>query len=117
MCSRGADPADGVNVGYHEFAHTLDVADGDFDGIAPSHHFSLYEVWPKVVAEGHAVVRRAIEEASEPPIDGYAGKDAAEFLAVATEWFFELPGALREKLPGVYDLLARFYGQDPLARR
>jgi Mlc titration factor MtfA (ptsG expression regulator) len=110
-----ADPADGVNVGYHEFAHALDVADGEFDGIAPSHQFSLYEGWPKLVAEGQAVVRRAIELANEPPIDDSAGKNAAEFFAVATEWFFERPGVLQEKLPGVYDLLARFYGQDPLA--
>jgi MtfA peptidase len=111
-----ADPADGVNVGYHEFAHALDAADGAMDGVAPSHHFSLYEVWPRLVLEGHAAVRRAVEQASELPIDAYAGKDKAEFFSVATEWFFELPGALRKRLPALYDVLSQFYGQDPLSR-
>jgi MtfA peptidase len=112
-----ADPGDGFNVGYHEFAHALDAADGDVDGVAPSHHFSLYEVWPRVVSDGQDAVRRAVQEACEPPIDSYAAKNEAEFFAVATEWFFEQPATLRENLPHVYDLLARFYGQDPLGRR
>jgi len=108
---------DGVNVGYHEFAHAIDGADGEMDGIARSHHFSLYEVWPRVVAEGRAVVRSAVQAAREAPIDPYADKSDAEFFAVATEEFFERPAALQEKLPAVYDLLAQFYGQDPLGRR
>jgi Mlc titration factor MtfA (ptsG expression regulator) len=111
-----ADPADGANVGYHEFAHVLDAADGEMDGFAPSHHFSHYQVWPRLVSEGHAAVRRAVEEASELPIDAYAGKDESEFFAVATEWFFEMPAALRKKMPALYDVLSQFYGQDPLSR-
>lgn len=107
-----AVPDDGYNVGYHEFAHALDGADDTMDGEAPGPRPDLYPSWAHVIAAGRAEVERAIEEERAPPIDGYAATDEAEFFAVATEWFFERPRSLREKLPAVYDLLSRFYDQD-----
>ena len=44
---------------------------------------------------------------------GTAARPASAYsAAVATEWFFERPAALRKRLPRVHDLLARFYGRD-----
>jgi Mlc titration factor MtfA (ptsG expression regulator) len=104
---------DGHNVGYHEFAHALDGADDDLDGEAPGPASEVYLNWSEVMSAGRDAVRRALQAKVAPPIDGYAAKSDSEFFAVATEWFFERPRALRARMPAVYDLLSRFYRQDP----
>lgn len=110
-----ADPHDGYNIGYHEFAHALDGSDGDFNGEPPGPASDIYQVWTEVMANGRQAVTRALRDGVDPPIDGYAATDDAEFFAVATEWFFERPRVLRGELPAVYDVLRRFYHQDPAA--
>ncbi len=59
-------------------------------------------------------------EAADPyyarlPLDPYAAQDEAEFFAVSSEAFFVDPGRLRDAFPQWYELLSRFYRQDPLA--
>ena len=108
-----AVPDDGHNVGYHEFAHALDGSDDTLDGEAPGPASEVYVNWADVISTGRDEVQRALHAKVEPPIDGYAATDDSEFFAVATEWFFERPRALRERMPAVYDLLSRFYRQDP----
>jgi len=46
-------------------------------------------------------------------LDEYAAEDPAEFFAVATEFFFERPRALRARHPDLYTQLRVFYRQDP----
>jgi len=110
-----SDPDDGNHVGYHEFAHALDGADGSMDGEAQGPPNDVYQVWSQVMTSARAEVRRALTASVDPPINAYAAESDAEFFAVATEWFFERPRDLRAKLPAVYDVLRRFYLQDPLA--
>jgi Mlc titration factor MtfA (ptsG expression regulator) len=50
------------------------------------------------------------------PIDPYATESPAEFFAVVSESFFELPDLLHSEYPEVYEQLKAFYRQDPLAR-
>jgi len=52
----------------------------------------------------------------ETPIDPYAAESPAEFFAVISEVFFELPHVLLAEYPAVYKQLARFYRQDPAER-
>jgi MtfA peptidase len=108
-------PDDGSNIGYHEFAHVLDAADGSSDGEAPGPISDLYDTWSEAISAGRAEVQRALDANVKAPIDVYAAKNDAEFFAVATEWFFERPCSLRENMPAVHDLLSRFYRQDPAA--
>jgi hypothetical protein len=49
-------------------------------------------------------------------IDPYAAESPAEFFAVVSEAFFEIPHALLREYPEVYRQLAEFYRQDPAAR-
>ena len=44
----------------------------------------------------------------------YAATDPGEFFAVCSEVFFETPQVLKKQYPGVFDLLMRFYKQNPL---
>lgn len=111
-----AEPSDGENVGYHEFAHALDGADGSMDGEVQGPPGPHYAVWTQVIASARADVVRAVRSGTAPPIDAYAGKCDAELFAVATEWFFERPRDLRAAMPAVYDLLRGLYRQDPGAR-
>jgi Mlc titration factor MtfA (ptsG expression regulator) len=111
-----AKPDDGYNVGYHEFAHALDGADGSMDGEAQGPPGEHYAVWTHVITSARADVLRAVRSGQAPPIDAYAAKSDVELFAVATEWFFERPNDLRAGMPAVYDLLRDFYRQDPGAR-
>jgi MtfA peptidase len=46
-------------------------------------------------------------------LDHYGASNRAEFFAVATECFFEVPHELRERHRELYDTLADFYHQSP----
>jgi Mlc titration factor MtfA (ptsG expression regulator) len=105
-----AEPRDGYNVGYHEFAHALEV-DGALDG-APTNSSGLSKT--HVLANARAQVASAIRLGQVPPIDEYAATSDAEVFAVGTEWFFERPHDLRASMPALYDLLQQIFNQDPV---
>jgi len=46
-------------------------------------------------------------------IDSYGASDPAEFFAVVTEVFFELPRELAAEAPAVYSELAELYHLNP----
>ncbi|HEY5934629.1 MAG TPA: zinc-dependent peptidase [Kofleriaceae bacterium] len=111
-----AEPDDGHNVGYHEFAHAIDGADGSMDGEALGPPAPSLATWIEVIASARSEVANAIAAGQSAPIDPYAAKSNAELFAVATEWFFERPAELAAALPALYGLLRDFYRQDPRAR-
>jgi len=110
-----ADIHDGHNVVFHEFAHQLDAEDGEVDGAPILPHRSMYLAWARVFGEEYARLRRDIEHGQETLLDRYGATNPAEFFAVATEFFFEKPRQLKQKLPRLYDELSRYYKQDPAA--
>ena len=61
--------------------------------------------------------RTPVESGEETPIDPYATESPAEFFAVVSEAFFELPHLLHGEYPQVYAQLRDFYRQDPAARQ
>jgi Mlc titration factor MtfA (ptsG expression regulator) len=111
---RGAhDPADGTNVVLHEFAHQLDFEDRVTDGTPPLATREEYEEWTRVMTAEFEALRRADDRGAPTLLDKYGATNPAEFFAVVTEAFFELPRALRTKHPALYAALQRFYNQDP----
>jgi len=102
----------GHNVVLHEFAHKLDLADGAFDGTPGLARHSLEE-WVRVCTPIHADLQVGIPR---PPLRPYAAVNPAEFFAVATGVFFELPLELRDAEPELYRVLSAFYRQDPAIR-
>lgn len=113
--SGAADIHDGHNVVFHEFAHQLDAEDGEADGAPVLSDRSMYLAWARVFGEEYARLQRDIEHGQETLLDRYGATNPAEFFAVATEFFFEKPRQLKEKLPQLYDELSRYYKQDPAA--
>ena len=126
-----SNPGEGehaYNVVIHEFAHKLDLADGEADGCPPLGaaerarwldllHTALDDFCDRVDAV-EASIPADVDPESEAadrywarlPLDAYAATDPAEFFAVASEaWFVG-----RERFEAAYPALAegfrRLYG-------
>jgi MtfA peptidase len=74
---------------------------------------SLYGTWARVLGAEFERLRIDLAWERGTLLGGYAATSPAEFFAVATEFFFERPAALRARHPALYAQLAAFYRQDP----
>lgn len=108
--------ADGVNVVIHEFAHKLDMRNGDADGLPPLHEGMSVARWARVWSDAYQHFCADIEAGVETGIDDYAAESPAEFFAVMSECFFEIPDLIQDVWPDLYAQLALFYRQDPAPR-
>ena len=107
---------DGYNVVIHEFAHKLDMLNGDADGM-PALHGDLDESeWQAVFGSTYDDFCQRVDSGEDTLIDPYASETPGEFFAVLSESFFEIPDVVAGEYPALYDLLRRYYRQDPLAR-
>lgn len=107
---------DGYNVVIHEFAHKLDMLNGEADGM-PALHSGITETeWEAKFAAAYDDFCQRVDSGEDTPIDPYASTDLAEFFAVLTESFFGIPGVVAGEYPAIYGLLCRYYLQDPLGR-
>jgi Mlc titration factor MtfA (ptsG expression regulator) len=118
----------GYNVVIHEFAHKLDMRNGDANGFPPLHAGMDFRAWKRAFSEAYDDFRARVEQADRMPglraqaaydalpMDPYASESPAEFFAVGSEAFFETPEMLAPAYPAVYEQLRLFYRQDPGAR-
>ena len=107
--------ADGFNVVLHEFAHKLDMLNGDANGFPPLHRGMDAAAWARDFSSAYEDLCRRVDAGEDTAIDPYATADPAEFFAVLTEVFFETPHLLDAEYPAVYRQLQQFYRQHPLA--
>ena len=107
---------DGYNVVAHEFAHKLDLLDGAVNGLPPLHRGMRVSDWTSTFQAAYNDLVRRIERGEEPWLDPYAAEDPAEFFAVCTELFFDVPRELVRRYPALYSQLAAFFKQDPARR-
>jgi Mlc titration factor MtfA (ptsG expression regulator) len=124
------------NVVIHEFAHTLDLLDGDADGIPPLdprlHAGLARATWAAELDEAYGRFCEALElledeiprhidpdsPAADPwygrlPLDPYAATDPGEFFAVSSEALFMDAAALEAAFGRWCALLRRFYRLEP----
>ncbi len=106
----GIQANDGYNVVLHEFAHLLDHEVG---GELSRREGRSRASWHDVLEAEYETLCAAVDAGEDTLIDPYGAEDPAEFFAVCTETFFELPGALRLRHPPLYAILADFYGVEP----
>ncbi|MFO7763259.1 MAG: zinc-dependent peptidase [Wenzhouxiangellaceae bacterium] len=107
---------DGYHVVVHELAHQIDQLTGDADGCPPLPAGIGFADWASGFTAAFEALERQLAAGTEPDIDPYAAESPAEFFAVTSEFFFDLPERLFATQPEVYRLLARLYRQDPLTR-
>jgi len=111
-----APATEGVNVVIHEFAHKLDMLNGDANGFPPLHAGMDRRVWAAAFSAAYADFCRRVDADEDVAIDPYAAESPGEFFAVVSEAFFDLPQAVLEAYPQIYAQLRDFYRQDPAAR-
>jgi MtfA peptidase len=111
-----ADPNDGHNVVFHEFAHQLDSESGAMDGAPSLPKATMYTAWARVLSNEYNSLLIDIEQNHQHLIDAYGATNPAEFFAVVTEAFFEKPLQLKSHHPDLYEQLQSFYQQDPASR-
>src|SRR5438477_175383 len=109
-----ADPSDGRNVVFHEFAHQLDYENYAADGMPGLPTRDQQVAWGAVMRVEFASLRAADATGIPTLLDTYGATSPAEFFAVATEAFFERPYALRQRHPHLYEEFARYFQQDPI---
>lgn len=106
-------PATAYNVVIHEFAHVLDMRDGEADGVPLLPSAAERRAWLDVLMPAYdAFCERAVC-GHETVLDPYAAEAPDEFFAVASEAFFVTPQPLKEEQPALYRLLSSYYRQDP----
>lgn len=104
------------NVVIHEFAHVLDMADGEADGVPPLPSSAARQAWIDCIdAEYQAFVARIDAGDDDSALDPYGAEGVEEFFAVAAEGFFVAPEAMSQDHPALYRLFADYFRQDPLA--
>jgi Mlc titration factor MtfA (ptsG expression regulator) len=113
----------GYNVVIHEFAHKLDMLNGEADGIPPLPPGLSRQEWEAALMAAYedfcqrldATENYGEEHEQASVIDPYAAENPAEFFAVLSETFFETPEIFRQSYPVLYALFVRFYQQEPTA--
>ena len=106
----------GYNLVIHEHAHKLDMRDGVANGHPPLHAGMSDATWSRCFNRDYQDMIRRVDGGEDTPIDPYAIESPAEFFAVCSEAFFELPHLLHSEYPDAYGQLREFYRQDPLRR-
>ena len=93
------------NTAIHEFIHLIDKMDGTVDGVPelllPR---KFVPQWRQLIDSEIQKIRRG-----ESDIDPYAATNAAEFFAVVSEYFFEMPELFRQNHPALNDMLEKIF--------
>jgi Mlc titration factor MtfA (ptsG expression regulator) len=111
-----AGKEDGYNVVIHEFAHQIDMLNGDANGFPPLHKDMNRGAWADVFGKAYEHFCKRVDDWEDTAIDEYAAESPGEFFAVISEVFIETPQVVRAEYPEVYAQLVQFYRQDPAAR-
>jgi Mlc titration factor MtfA (ptsG expression regulator) len=114
VLTEGRDPTAGRNLVIHEFAHHLDFLDGYSNGTPELHGQRQSERWRGVMTAEYTRLQRDLRRGRETFLGNYAAAREAEFFAVASERFFTRPDRLRHYHPSLYELLAEYYGTEPI---
>lgn len=113
----GHTASQGYNVVIHEFAHVLDMADGVADGVPLLGPHLSGTQWRTTLAEEFQRFAQRVAEGACTVLDAYGAQSEEEFFAVASESFFVDPVRMQEEHPALYEMLARYYRQDPALDR
>jgi Mlc titration factor MtfA (ptsG expression regulator) len=101
------------NVVIHEFAHKLDMLNGEPNGFPPLHADMSRAAWAQAFTAAYDDFCRKVDDDVPLDVDEYAAESPAEFFAVMSEVFFESPSLLKSMYPDAYAQLVQFYRQDP----
>jgi Mlc titration factor MtfA (ptsG expression regulator) len=101
------------NVVLHEFAHQLDSESGSTNGAPFLGSPERYRSWSQTLSRDFELLRRDTWWGYRDVLDPYGATNPAEFFAVATETFFEMPHALAARHPELYAEFQAYFQVDP----
>ena len=106
----------GHNLVLHEFAHQLDMMNGQVcDGTPQLATTDQLKEWINVLEPEFKQLVKHCQRGHHGFIDCYGATSPAEFFAVITETLFERPIPLKLNHPEAYRVLTQFYCLDPAA--
>lgn len=110
-------PDDGYNVGLHEMAHAIKLADmfdddDDFEGNSLFDYKDLVRFFKIGKTEMNEIKKEKTHF-----IRKYAATNIEELFAVSVEYFFEKPEEFRIEVPHLYQILVQLLKQDPANTR
>jgi Mlc titration factor MtfA (ptsG expression regulator) len=105
-----------MNLVIHEFAHKIDMVDGDANGCPPLPDDETRGHWHRTMRAAYDDFAARVDAGEATAIDPYAAEHPGEFFAVHSEDFFAEPLLLRDEYRDVYAAFVRFYRQDPATR-
>ncbi len=124
VADAGATAEQGYNVVIHEFAHKIDLKNGDIDGCPPlppgfldsASATQARAIWMDRLQQEYNVFSDRVQAAQrfegmaeEPWMDPYAIESPSEFFAVAVEAYLVNPARLAADSPGLYRLIDAFF--------
>ena len=101
---------DGHNVVIHEFVHKLDMLNGRANGFPPLQPDMNPNRWTEVMTRDF----EDFQNHRKSGLDRYGATNPAEFFAVLSEVFFETPQNLIDAYPDIYELMVKFFRQNPI---
>lgn len=113
----GRDLSDGFNVVLHEFAHQLDLENGEIDGVPRLESNRHYANWIGAFSNALDTFRDDLDRGKRTFLDPYGAEDPSELFAVAVESFFEEPKDFKRAHADLYEELRAYFQQDPAAWR
>jgi len=105
---RSFDEVSDHHVGFHEFAHLLDLWRTRFDGIPTGLSDELIRRWLRIVQDEEDRLRRG-----DSVLHPYALSGPVEFFATTVEDFFQTPTALAARHLELYEFHSSYFCQDP----
>jgi MtfA peptidase len=103
----------GMALVIHEFAHKIDMLDGEIDGVPPLPSSVRAHFKANVNAAYDNFLIR-VDANEDTAIDPYAADCVEEFFAVTCEVFFAEPTLLQLEYPRYYDALRGYFKVDPI---
>jgi Mlc titration factor MtfA (ptsG expression regulator) len=100
--------SDAYHVGFHEFAHLLDLAHTRFDGIPPYLDDDSIRRWAGILETEERRLR-----GGDSVLDPAALSGDVELFANAVEAFFQTPVPLAARHGELYGFLSSYFAQDP----
>ncbi len=106
-------PNQGHQLAVHELAHQMDMGNSiSADGIPPLPAGIDSRQWERNYERELQAARDFSSQGYNILIDSYGLSSLAEFFAVTSELFFQMPNELAQFHPKVFELLLQFYRVD-----
>jgi MtfA peptidase len=101
--------ATGMNLVIHEFAHKIDMLNGEIDGIPPLDDRAALQRWRAALAGDYAAFCAQVDADQPTWLDPYASEHESEFFAVCAEVYVAEPEGLQIAFPKMFKEMNGFF--------